>query len=83
MVQNFQVMQSIFAATKLGIPNLIGDGHKSCDELADATAFLSDSATCIAEQDPNFPNYPSKIKNNWQGNEIWDELMKFEFKGNH
>ncbi|MDE5110531.1 MAG: sulfotransferase domain-containing protein [Trichodesmium sp. St7_bin2_1] len=42
MVQNFQVMQSIFAATKLGIPNLIGDGHKSCDELADATDTKSD-----------------------------------------
>ena len=42
MVQNFQVMQSIFAATKLGIPDLIGDAQKSCDELANATDTKSD-----------------------------------------
>ncbi|MBP0019130.1 MAG: methyltransferase [Cyanobacteria bacterium SBLK] len=34
MVQGFQIMQSIFVVTKLGIPDLIQEGCTSCNELA-------------------------------------------------
>ena len=43
ILHGFQVMQSIFAATKLGIPDLIGEGQKSCDELAAATDTNSEA----------------------------------------
>lgn len=43
MVQGFQVAQSIFAATKLGIPDLLANGQKSCEELAAATNTDSDA----------------------------------------
>lgn len=43
MVQGFQVMQSIFVATKLGIPDLIKDDCISCNELAKKSNTNSDA----------------------------------------
>lgn len=43
ILHGFQVMQSIFVATKLGIPDLIGESKKSCDELAAVTETNSDA----------------------------------------
>lgn len=38
MVTSYWVSQSLYAAAKLGIADLLKDGPKSCDELATATA---------------------------------------------
>jgi Dimerisation domain len=38
MATSYWVSQSLYAAAKLGIADLLKDGPKSCDELATATA---------------------------------------------
>jgi len=43
MAMGFSVSQSIFAAAKLGIADLLKDGPKHCDELAAATDTHSES----------------------------------------
>jgi predicted transcriptional regulator len=37
MITGFWVSQAIFAAAKLGIADLLKDGPKSCEELAQST----------------------------------------------
>ena len=37
MLSAYQITQSIFVATSLGIPDVLGGGPKSCDELAQST----------------------------------------------
>jgi ubiquinone/menaquinone biosynthesis C-methylase UbiE len=43
MAMSFSISQSIFAATKLGIADLLKDGPKHCDDLATATDTHSES----------------------------------------
>ncbi|MTJ29322.1 methyltransferase [Aphanizomenon sp. UHCC 0183] len=43
MIQGFQVMQSIFAATKLGLADILRDGEQSYNELAALTDTDSDA----------------------------------------
>ena len=43
MAMSFSVSQSIFAAAKLGVADLLKDGLKHCDELAEATNTHSES----------------------------------------
>src|SRR5260370_23629579 len=37
MIQGFWVSRSVYVVAKLGIPDLLKDAPKSCDELAQAT----------------------------------------------
>jgi hypothetical protein len=43
MIQGFWVSRAIYMAAKLGIPDLLKDGPKRCEELAQATATHSPS----------------------------------------